>query len=74
MTTQKASNLLRVHEAVMVEILVVQGEAANPSSPWIAGPVEALAHHKHRVVHYIGGALGHGVHADNVDNAYDALK
>lgn len=63
-----------VHEAVMVEILVVQGEASHSSHLGVTGLVEALAHHQHGIVYHVGGALGHGVHADNVNNAYDALK
>lgn len=70
----KATNLLWVHKAVMVEVLVVHGEASHSSHLWVAGLVEVLAHHKHRIVHHTGGALSHWVHPDNVDNGYDALR
>lgn len=57
----------------MVEILVVHGEASHSSHLRVAGLVQVLAHHKHWIVHHTGGALGHRVHPDYVDNAYDAL-
>lgn len=58
----------------MVQILVVNGEAAHSSHLGVAVLVEALAHHEQWIVHHTGGALGHGVHADNVNNGNDALK
>lgn len=70
----KVSHLLRVHEAVMVDVLVVQAEAAHPSHLVVTGLVEALAHHQHGVVDDVGGALGHGVHAHDVDDGDDALQ
>lgn len=69
-----STHLLWVHKAVMVEILVVYGEASHSSHLRVAGLVEVLAHHKHWIVHHTGGALGHGVNPDNVDNVYDALE
>ena len=58
----------------MIEILVVQAEAAHSSNLVVPGLVEALAHHQHGVVHDVGGALGHGVDANHVNDAYDALE
>lgn len=58
----------------MVKILVVNGKASHSSHLWVAGLVEVLTHHKHRIVHHTGGALGHWVHPNNIDNGYDALE
>lgn len=58
----------------MVQVLVVYGESSHPSHLGVAGLVEVLAHHEHRIVHHTGGALSHGVHPDNVHDVYDALK
>lgn len=74
MYIKKTPHLLWVHKTVMVEILVVKREAAHSSHLWVAGLVETLTHHKHRIVHHTGGTLGHRVHANNVNNAYDTLK
>lgn len=71
---KKASNLLWIHEAVMVEILVVYGEATHAAHLGVAGLVQVLAHHEHGIVQDVGGALGHGVHAHNVNDAYDGLQ
>lgn len=71
---ETASHLLRVHEAVVVEVLVVNGEAAHSPHLGVTGLVEALTHHQHWVVEHVGGALGHGVHANDVNDADDALR
>lgn len=69
-----STDLLWVHEAVMVQVLVVYGEASHSSHLGVAGLVEVLTHHEHRVVHDVGGTLGHGVYTDDVDNVYDDLR
>lgn len=71
---KKASNLLWIHKAVMVEILVVYGEATHATHLGVAGLVQVLAHKEHGIVYDVGGALGHGVHANNVNDAYDGLQ
>lgn len=71
---KKATHLLRVDEAVVVQVLVVHGEASHPSHLRVTGLVHALAHHQHRVVHHTGRALSHGVHTNNVNDINDPLE
>ena len=72
------TDLFGVHVAVVVQVLVVQGEAS-----WVpracgrtdtGAPLDVLTHHQHGVVEHALGALGHGVHPDHKYDVYDALQ
>lgn len=74
MSTEHFSDLLWVHEAVMVQVLVVNGEASHSSHLGVAGLVEVLTHHEHWIIHDVGGALGHRIYTDDVNDVYDGLR
>lgn len=73
----KYRDLFRVHVAVVMEILIVHGEASwktSPHTPTEAGAaLDVLTHHQHGVVQHALGALGHRVHADHEYDIDDTL-
>lgn len=72
------THLLGVHEAVVVQVAVVGGEAGGEAAPQAAAQagvaLDVLAHHQHGVVERTLGALGHRVHPDHEDDIHDDLQ
>lgn len=76
--SKKSTGLFGVHVAVVMQVLVVHGEAsweARPQANAEAGDTLArLALHQQRVVEHALRALRHGVHPDGKDDVDDALR
>lgn len=72
------THLLRVHEAVVVQVAVVGREAGGEAAPQAAAQagvaLDVLAHHQHGVVERALGALGRRVHPDHEDDVHDDLQ
>lgn len=74
----KTTHLLWVHEAVVVQVLVVHGKPPRKASSYAAtkaGPVRnVLAHHQDWIVQHALWALGHWVDSNHKNDVNDALQ
>lgn len=72
------TGLLGIHVAVVVQVLIVQGEPGRKTTPQAgadAGNTLAfLTHTQHGVVEHALWALRHRVHPDRKDDVDDALE